>query len=120
MPSRHAELLQHLRRLASPPAAPTAPDADLLHRFTRQQEEAAAQLGWTPGSGKGRLERGRKRLHARLARRGLTLAAALAALAASRGVASAGMVGVMVRAAVAFAAGGEAVTAGGLSARVVG
>ena len=28
------------------------------------QEEAARRLGWTPGSLKGRLERGRKRLHA--------------------------------------------------------
>jgi phosphate transport system substrate-binding protein len=43
------------------------------------QEEAARQLGWTPGSVKGRLERGRKRLHARLARRGLTLTAVLGA-----------------------------------------
>src|SRR5262249_13970485 len=37
------------------------------------QEEAARRLGWTLGSVKGRLERGRQRLHARLARRGLTL-----------------------------------------------
>jgi RNA polymerase sigma factor (sigma-70 family) len=37
----------------------------------RTQEEAARQLGWTPGSVKGRLERGRARLHARLLRRGL-------------------------------------------------
>ena len=44
------------------------------------QEEAARRLGWTPGSVKGRLERGRARLHARLARRGLPLAAALAAV----------------------------------------
>jgi RNA polymerase sigma factor (sigma-70 family) len=41
------------------------------------QAEAARQLGWTPGSVKGRLERGRARLHARLVKRGLTLAAAL-------------------------------------------
>jgi RNA polymerase sigma factor (sigma-70 family) len=50
----------------------------------RSQEEAAAHLGWTPGSVKGRLERGRARLHARLARRGLTLTAALIAVEASR------------------------------------
>jgi RNA polymerase sigma factor (sigma-70 family) len=43
----------------------------------RSQQEAARQLGWAPGSLKGRLERGRKRLHARLARRGLVPAAAL-------------------------------------------
>ena len=44
----------------------------------RSQEEAARQLGWTAGSLKGRLERGRARLHARLAQRGFTLAAVLA------------------------------------------
>jgi RNA polymerase sigma factor (sigma-70 family) len=42
------------------------------------QEQAARQLGWTPGSVKGRLERGRARLRERLAHRGLTLPAALA------------------------------------------
>src|SRR5262249_17739147 len=45
----------------------------------RTQAEAARQLGWTTGSVKGRLERGRARLQARLARRGLTLTAALGA-----------------------------------------
>jgi RNA polymerase sigma factor (sigma-70 family) len=49
------------------------------------QEEVAARLGWTPGSVKGRLERGRARLHARLLRRGLTLSAALAAAQLVRG-----------------------------------
>jgi WD40 repeat protein len=43
------------------------------------QEEAAARLRWTPGSVKGRLERGRARLHARLVKRGLVPSAALAA-----------------------------------------
>ncbi len=52
----------------------------------RSQEEAARQLGWTPGSLQGRLERGRARLHAQLRRRGLTLTAALLTLEASRGV----------------------------------
>jgi RNA polymerase sigma factor (sigma-70 family) len=51
------------------------------------QEEAARQLAWSPGSVKGRLERGRKQLHERLARRGLGLAAALAAAELSRGTA---------------------------------
>jgi RNA polymerase sigma factor (sigma-70 family) len=45
----------------------------------RSQEEAAAILGWTPGSVKGRLERGRKCLKDRLARRGLTFAIAAGA-----------------------------------------
>jgi RNA polymerase sigma factor (sigma-70 family) len=40
----------------------------------RTQDEAAALLGWTPGSVKGRLERSRRRLKERLIRRGVTLA----------------------------------------------
>jgi RNA polymerase sigma factor (sigma-70 family) len=44
------------------------------------QDEAARRLGWTPGSVRGRLERGRKMLHARLERRGLTLPAGAALL----------------------------------------
>jgi RNA polymerase sigma factor (sigma-70 family) len=45
----------------------------------KSRDEAAAQLGWSAGSLKGRLERGRELLRSRLARRGLTLSAALAA-----------------------------------------
>jgi RNA polymerase sigma factor (sigma-70 family) len=48
------------------------------------QEEAARMLGWTAGSLKGHLERGRRRLHDRLQRRGITLSAALALVAVSR------------------------------------
>lgn len=85
----------------------------------RSQEEAARQLGWTPGSVKGRLERGRARLQQRLARRGLTLSAARAAVELSRGAASAlavaRLVGPTVRGALAFAArqpqGGESASA---------
>lgn len=55
----------------------------------RTQEEAARQLGWTPGSLKGRLERGRRRLHLRLTQRGVTLVAALALVEVSRGAAPA-------------------------------
>src|SRR5262249_48921842 len=40
----------------------------------RSQDEAARLLGWSPGSVKGRLERGRRRLPARLGRRGATVA----------------------------------------------
>jgi RNA polymerase sigma factor (sigma-70 family) len=43
------------------------------------QEQAARRLGWTPGSVKGRLERGRARLQRRLRQRGLALSAALTA-----------------------------------------
>src|SRR5262245_57318325 len=55
----------------------------------RSQEETAQQLGWTLGSVKGRLERGRAKLQTRLARRGLTLCAALTAAELSRGAAAA-------------------------------
>jgi RNA polymerase sigma factor (sigma-70 family) len=49
------------------------------------QEEAARRLGWTPGSVKGRLERGRRRLHDRLQRRGVSLSAALGLAEVARG-----------------------------------
>ena len=52
-------------------------------RAAQRIDEAARRLGWTPGSVKGRLERGRARIHARLLRRGLTLSA-LAAVEAMR------------------------------------
>jgi RNA polymerase sigma factor (sigma-70 family) len=57
-----------------------------LHGLT--QEEAARQLGWTPGSVKGRLERGRRRLQRRLAGRGLGLASALALVEVARATAA--------------------------------
>jgi RNA polymerase sigma factor (sigma-70 family) len=75
-----------------------------LHGVT--QEEAARQLGWTPGSLKGRLERGRKHLHERLARRGLGLASALALAEISRGTAAGlarNLAAATVKAAVSFA-----------------
>ncbi len=53
----------------------------------RSHEEAAKLLGLSAGSVRGRLGRGRERLQARLARRGLTLTAALSCLEAGRGVA---------------------------------
>src|SRR5262249_31793823 len=43
----------------------------------KTQDEAARELGWTLGALRGRLERGRDRLRARLVRRGLTLSAAV-------------------------------------------
>ncbi len=74
----------------------------------KTREEAARLLGWTEGSVKGRLERGRARLHARLLRRGLTLTAALAAVAFSRAAAPAAaptLAAAAARAAILFASG---------------
>lgn len=51
----------------------------------RPQDEAARLLGWSAGSVRGRLERGRARLHTRLLRRGLSLSAALLMMEAMRG-----------------------------------
>jgi hypothetical protein len=70
------------------------------------QEEAAGRLGWSAGSVKGRLERGRARLHARLARRGLTLPAALGAVTLTRGVVSAALADAAVRTALVGVTGG--------------
>jgi RNA polymerase sigma factor (sigma-70 family) len=87
----------------------------------RTTEEAARQLGWTPGSVRGRLVRGRALLHARLVRRGLALPATLAVVEAARGLAPAampaGLAGQVARAAAAFAAGRPAAL-GELSGRV--
>jgi RNA polymerase sigma factor (sigma-70 family) len=71
-------------------------------------EEAAQHLGWTLGSVKGWLERGRAQLRRRLAQRGLTLPAALALAELSRGLAPAALTGATVLKALAFAAGERA------------
>jgi RNA polymerase sigma factor (sigma-70 family) len=84
------------------------------------QEEAAHRLGWTGGSVKGRLERGRALLHTRLSRRGLTLSTTLAVVELSRGVGSAAVVGQLcgatVGAALAFASGSGALGGASMSA----
>ncbi len=73
------------------------------------QEEAARKLGWSLATFKRRLVRGRELLHARLAGRGLTLAAALAALEFSNGAGTAAaptvLVGSTAQAALAYMAG---------------
>jgi RNA polymerase sigma factor (sigma-70 family) len=51
------------------------------------RDEAAQQLGWTPGTVKGCLERGRLRLRDRLAWRGITLTAGLLAVLGNSGAA---------------------------------
>jgi RNA polymerase sigma factor (sigma-70 family) len=64
--------------LAKLPARYRAP-LILCYLEGKTRDEAAGQLGWTPGSVKGRLERGRELLRGRLARRGLALSAVLCA-----------------------------------------
>jgi RNA polymerase sigma factor (sigma-70 family) len=76
----------------------------------RSLEEAARQLGWSPGSVKGRLQRGRAQLHNRLLRRGLTLSAILTASEFSRGAGSGTMAALATstaHAAIRFAAARE-------------
>jgi RNA polymerase sigma factor (sigma-70 family) len=91
----------------------------LCGREGRTLEEAARLLGWTPGSVRGRLVRGRRRLHARLVRRGLSLSAVPTVVELWRTAARVGMpaalVGATARAALAFAAGRGA----GVSDRVL-
>src|SRR5262249_28760669 len=81
------------------------------------QEEAARELGCTPDSVRGRLARGRKRLHAQLVRRGLTLSAVLGGAELTRGVSAAALSSATLKAATAVAAGTGA-TAGVVSANV--
>jgi RNA polymerase sigma factor (sigma-70 family) len=57
----------------------------------RSRDEAALQLGWSLPTLRGRLERGRALLHARLVRRGLTLSAGLIASAVAQDLAAAVM-----------------------------
>jgi RNA polymerase sigma factor (sigma-70 family) len=86
----------------------------------RTRDEAAEQLGWGLGVLRGRLERGRLLLRARLARRGLTLASALpAALLATEGTSAAVSEG-LLRAAVqgALSRGAETGAAGVIPAAV--
>jgi RNA polymerase sigma factor (sigma-70 family) len=73
----------------------------------KTQCEAARELGWAPGVLRGRLDRGRERLRARLARRGLALSAGLlaTALTGEAAVTPAALLGLTLRAALLVAAG---------------
>jgi RNA polymerase sigma factor (sigma-70 family) len=57
----------------------------------QSRDEAARNLGWTPGTVKGRLERGRQELASRLARRGIGLSAGLLAATAASPAKGAGL-----------------------------
>jgi RNA polymerase sigma factor (sigma-70 family) len=87
----------------------------------RTRDEAAQELGWSLGTLKGRLERGRQILRARLVRRGVSLATGLGATLLSEGTIKASvpptLVNETVRVAVACLAGRNAVV-GAISAEV--
>jgi RNA polymerase sigma factor (sigma-70 family) len=84
----------------------------------RTRDEAARQLGWSLGTFKRRLQRGRRLLHDRLLRRGVTLSAVLLAGTLAPKRAPAALVGSTVRAA-ACGAAVRTGTALGVSARAL-
>jgi RNA polymerase sigma factor (sigma-70 family) len=97
-------LHEELRRLPDKYRLPLM----LCYLEGRSQEEAAGQLGWSKGTFRGRLDRGREHLRRRLASRGVALSALLCAtVVAPRAAAEALMVSV-VRAAVSSTVGGAA------------
>jgi RNA polymerase sigma factor (sigma-70 family) len=101
-------LHEELRRLPDKYRLPLI----LCYLEGRSQEEAAGQLGWSKGTFRGRLDRGRAHLRRRLAARGVSLSALLCATAVAPQAAAEALVDSVVRAAV----GGAASAA--LSARV--
>ena len=95
----------------------------LCHMQGKTREEAAQQLGWSPGAVKGMLERGRELLRSRLARRGLALSAGSLASLLSENALSAAVPAALsdstVKAALLFAAG-KAMAAGSAAALAEG
>jgi RNA polymerase sigma factor (sigma-70 family) len=103
------ELQQHLHeelaRLGDAYRAPLV----LCYLESKTQDEAARQLGWSVGTLRRRLDAGRKLLHARLTRRGLSLPAALLAAGLAQDVSAAALTGTLatstIKAGSAFALG---------------
>jgi RNA polymerase sigma factor (sigma-70 family) len=131
---KHKATRQPLHPRASAPSLPPSPVDELSWREVRQivheeigrlpksyqlplilcylegqtQDEAARRLGWTAGTFKGRLDRGREALRRNLTRRGLASAAPLLAAVLSPTTLSAGLASATARAALLFAAGERA------------
>jgi RNA polymerase sigma factor (sigma-70 family) len=99
-----AVLDEELARLPERLRAPLV----LCYLEGRTRDEAARQLGWGLDTTRGRLERGRGLLRARLLRRGLALSAPLLAVALSEHAAQAGVCPVLVASTVRAATGGGA------------
>jgi RNA polymerase sigma factor (sigma-70 family) len=68
----------------------------LCHLEGRTQDEAARELGWSLGTLRGRLERGRHKLRARLLRRGISGSAVLAVASLAPGVCGAAVPATLV------------------------
>jgi RNA polymerase sigma factor (sigma-70 family) len=96
---------EELERLPSRYRAPLL----LCYLEGKTRDEAAQELGWSAGSVKGRLERGRELLRERLARRGLALSAVLCASLLPESAAGAAipatLAGATVQAGMQFVAG---------------
>jgi RNA polymerase sigma factor (sigma-70 family) len=85
----------------------------------RSQAEAAGQLGWSKGTLRGRLDRGRERLRRRLAARGVALSALLCATAVAPTAAADALVDAAVRAAAGAASPRAAALADGVTLAMV-